>query len=374
MANKACIGKVLIIGGGYAGISCAIQLMESNFHVILIDSKISFLKKTQLHYSTHLPLSRLRVEYQKISKRFGFDFICSNVQITLQLLKEWQREKQIKIEGRNIEFDYLVISTGSRSSYCLKDGKEDCVDLEGLRKRSAGKFLQNLLRQDKPCPKISLIGGGVTSIQFLFEIHTWLQKRQKGFELHLFYKGDRLLPSYPQTFHDYCTNKLSEHGIHYHPNLWLKETKPDRKIIFENKQNKNIEIDSDLSFIFTGVKPYPTLFQTDAYGRIVISGDHQNEKILENVYAAGDCSSYPEGLNSLTAQAAVRKGQLVATNILRYSKKQELMKYLYPCLGSFVSLGPWDGIGWLLVSFNTLKGLSAFTVKEAVKASLGPIA
>ena len=141
MANKACIGKVLIIGGGYAGISCAIQLMESNFHVILIDSKISFLKKTQLHYSTHLPLSRLRVEYQKISKRFGFDFICSNVQITLQLLKEWQREKQIKIEGRNIEFDYLVISTGSRSSYCLKDGKEDCVDLEGLRKRSAGKFV-----------------------------------------------------------------------------------------------------------------------------------------------------------------------------------------------------------------------------------------
>ena len=87
------------------------------------------------------------------------------------------------------------------------------------------------------------------------------------------------------------------------------------------------------------------------------------------LFAAGDCARYAGGgLDAMTAQAAVRKGKLVAENIRRLSRHEPLAAYDYQALGYFLSLGPLDGIGWLGSPGNILSGAPAFTVKIAVEA------
>ena len=90
---------------------------------------------------------------------------------------------------------------------------------------------------------------------------------------------------------------------------------------------------------------------------------------LESVYAVGDCTKYAgQGLNSSSAQAAVRKGKLVAQNLNRKSTGKDLKQYTYKELGYFLSLGPGDGVGWMIHPDNVLSGPPAMVVKETIEA------
>lgn len=69
----------------------------------------------------------------------------------------------------------------------------------------------------------------------------------------------------------------------------------------------------------------------------------------------------------MTAQTAVRKGRLIAENILLSIRGRELARYGYQELGYFVSLGMFDGIGWIFTPMNVLSGLPAFFAKEMIE-------
>lgn len=91
--------------------------------------------------------------------------------------------------------------------------------------------------------------------------------------------------------------------------------------------------------------------------------------LLENVFTAGDCSRFDgNGLNSMSAQAAVRKGKAVAANIARALSGRKLERYNYREVGYFLSLGYWDGLGWIGLPGNVLSGLPALAIKEVIEA------
>jgi NADH dehydrogenase len=103
--------------------------------------------------------------------------------------------------------------------------------------------------------------------------------------------------------------------------------------------------------------------KTNAYGQVVGKGE-----VLENILSAGDCSRFDSsGLNSLTAQAAVRKGKLVARNILQLKNGDKPHRYSYQEKGYLVSLGALDAIGWVGLRCNLVKGFPASVIKDAME-------
>ncbi|MDE2389348.1 MAG: pyridine nucleotide-disulfide oxidoreductase, partial [Betaproteobacteria bacterium] len=82
------------------------------------------------------------------------------------------------------------------------------------------------------------------------------------------------------------------------------------------------------------------------------------------------CSYYQSlGSNTLTAQSAVRKGKLVARNVLRHAGFPGLLEpYLHHELGYVVSLGASDAVGWLVAEGNLITGMPALAIKEIVEA------
>ena len=73
------------------------------------------------------------------------------------------------------------------------------------------------------------------------------------------------------------------------------------------------------------------------------------------------------GSNQFSAQTAIRKARVVAENIINIENKNPLLDYDYQPLGYFISLGPGDGVGWLLNKNIVTSGLAAYAIKETIE-------
>ena len=138
----------------------------------------------------------------------------------------------------------------------------------------------------------------------------------------------------------------------------------DGRIFLEERGGRGrFDLPSAMSFMFLGKKP-ENIFLTNTFGQVLA-----NEFPLENIFAAGDCSSYNKfGSNVMSAQSAVRKGKLCARNILRHSGRIKVLEpYLHRDLGYVVNLGPSDAVGWLGVEGNVVTGMPALAIKEVVE-------
>ncbi len=120
---------------------------------------------------------------------------------------------------------------------------------------------------------------------------------------------------------------------------------------------------SQLTLLFPGVKPTPVPLMTNCFGQVSAEGE-----ILDRIFAAGDCARFEgRGANTMSAQVALRKGKVVAGNLLRQGVGKEMRPYAYVEHGYFVSLGPNDGIGWLGSKDNIITGHSAAATKTAIE-------
>ena len=375
--------KVIILGGGYSGLACALSLSANkDFSIRLVDQRPFFLETVKLHRSVHQPLSKFQIPYENIKASPALNLLCTKWIAQTEQMQHWQSNKKIKLGGQDLSFDYLVLATGSRDIALEQETDSDLrgkelISLAHIKNQGAQRYLEDCLntRAEKVKSgelRISVVGGGATAIQFLFEICAWLKikskERKQKIKLQLLHSQKKLLTNFPDAFHEYCHAKIKKEEISYYPQSCFLRQEAGQ-LIFQRADKEGSALPSDLSFLFCGAAPYPHKFCTDAYGRVIWEG-----KLLENIYSAGDCSDYSlasSGLNSRSGQAALRKGRLVASNIIRSAKQPKeakLLAYLYPEMGAFVSLGDWDGIGWLFVPFNILRGKAAFLAKEAIES------
>jgi NADH dehydrogenase len=152
--------------------------------------------------------------------------------------------------------------------------------------------------------------------------------------------------------------------IAFYPNTYYSEQGSDKIFLIEKITKRQFELPSSLSILFLG-KKQQKFYTANAFGQIVV-----DRKPLQNIFTAGDCSYYQSpGSNTLTAQSAVRKGKLVARNILRHSGFPGLLEpYMHHELGYVVSIGAADAVGWLVSERNVITGIPALTIKELVEA------
>jgi NADH dehydrogenase len=356
---------VVIIGGGYAGLATLIALRHSlpTVEIHLVDPREHHLKLTHLHQTLGRPLSDFLVPFARLAAKYQFTHHRAAVTFSKTDLVVWQQRKQVPLPTGPLAFDFLVIATGAhphrlpvggnvvdQDTFCAQDGTTLLSDR--LARTAAGE------RQ------VAVVGAGATGIQFLFELHHRLPNSGVPYHLTLISRRDRILPELPEGFHAYISRRLREAGIEH-----LSQAK------YVGPREGGIELrhtvtgatfirPSALTLLFPGVTPYPQPLRANRYGRVLVG-----RQVLSHIFTAGDCSVYhSSGLNSLTAQAAVRKGKQIATNIRRVINGRLPYIYSYDERGYFVSLGPFDGIGWLLFKANIVTGLPAFFIKETLEA------
>ena len=357
--------KVIIVGGGYAGLTAMIGLYHQHreIQITLIDPSDDHVKLTRLHESFRKPLDPFRLPFSLLEHRFGIRHLKSRVALEPEDLVRYQNDKTLQVEGKTLPFDVLLLAYGSGLRTVGLENSTRTLTLDDFSRTPGPTLLDQSLPQNQAA-WITVVGSGATGIQFLFEIDDYLRKTSSPWKLRLVDSGQRPLAGFSPGVGDYVRARLEERSIEYLPGHYFLQQN-DQDVVLEDRLSyERHQRPSDLTLYFSG-KTSKTGLKTNGYGQVKVEG-----KTLKSIFSAGDCAQFGSpGSNSLTAQSAVRKGKLVAQNIVKQGRFFDFMKpYLHRDLGYVISMGSEDAIGWLGRPKNIIAGAPALSIKEIVES------
>jgi NADH dehydrogenase len=359
-ARIASTGKrrVVIIGGGFAGLQLAKSLRKADVQIILID---------RTNYHTFQPLlyqvSTAGIDATSIVHPFRKIFEAQqNLYFRLAEVQSVDTGQQmVETSIGLIHYDFLVIATGAETNYHgnaqiqekalpMKD-VEDAVALRNTVLTNFEKALQ--IEEEEQLNSLMdyvIVGGGPTGVELagaLSELrkHVFPQDyRELDFikmDIHLIQSGPQLLKGMSEEAAQKALEYLEKFGV----KVWL-----NRRV--KSYDGYTVTLDSGETLIsrtviwaagvsgalFKGIRPESILkgnrLQVDAYNRV--AG-------YENVFALGDVAAmlseaYPEG-HPMMAQPAMQQGKLLGKNLVRLLAGKPMAPFKYNDKGAMATIG-----------------------------------
>ncbi len=284
--------KVVVLGGGIAGVECAIFLRKYGFEVELIsDRDYLFVYPISIWIPTgEKNFEDVCIPLESLSKAHGFNFVKDKVVLV-------NREGFVLEKGgERRDFDYLVIALGQRKlahkgieyTYSICGSPEETLDykkrLEELISKGEGKLAFGF--GGNPKAKEAVRGGPV--FELLFNVDYMLRKKgiRNRFELTFFApmpKPGERLGERALSMLDYFFKKLNIRAI---TGKKILEFTPDGVVLEDQK------IEADLVCFVPGGDGHEVIKKGDLpqneSGFILV--DHYNKvKECHKIYAIGDC-------------------------------------------------------------------------------------
>lgn len=222
--------RVVIVGAGFGGLSAAKALAKADVRVTLVDRRNHHLFQPLLYQVATAGLSpgQIATPIRTILRR------QQNAEVLLGAVSGVDRERRlVKLDGHEINYDYLVIGTGARHSYFGRDdwetfapGLKSLEDATELRKRILLAFEKAELETDEDERKRLLtfvvIGAGPTGVEMAGAIaelaHRALARDFRAIDpqsarVILVEAGPRALSTFPEDLSAYGEKALARLGV-----------------------------------------------------------------------------------------------------------------------------------------------------------------
>ncbi|MGG1517476.1 FAD-dependent oxidoreductase [Paenibacillus oryzisoli] len=317
--------KCVILGGGYGGLTIALNLLEkdmpSDVELVMID-RIPFQGLKTEYYalaSGTIAETHIRVAYPedpRLTLTFG--------EVTSVDLEA----KLIHFEGKDpLRYDWLIIGLGCVDAYHgIEGAREHSLSIQTLAQTRA---TYQRINDIAPYGQVSIIGGGLSGVEMASE----LRESRPDLNIRLIDRGPSLLSSFPSNLQQYVREWMGEHHIEQRTQVTLV------RLDGGDLYNQEELIRTDATIWTAGIQPSPIVEALnvikDRQGRIVLNDYHQIPTHNE-VYVVGDCASLPF---SPSAQAAQAQGKQI-TEVL-----QAIWKGETPRLGSIKLRGTLGSLG-----------------------------
>ncbi|MFA8342343.1 MAG: NAD(P)/FAD-dependent oxidoreductase [Rhodothermaceae bacterium] len=350
--------KVVIIGGGFGGLTAAKSLKKANVDITLIDKTNHHLFQPLLYQVATAALSPGDIS----APIRGILRNQTNVEVVMGEVSRINRDKKtinLKLNNDEIRYDYLVVATGARHSYFGNDewenyapGLKTLSDALNLRERILLSFERAERYYDtEPVEKyltFVVVGAGPTGVEMAGAIaeiskKTMLTDFRKidpaKTKILLVEGADRVLTPYSPELSEKAKQSLESMGVTI---LTGKRV--------TNITDKGVQIDED--FIETpniiwaaGNKASGLLKELDTgldnSGRVIVENDCslQND---ENVFVIGDAAHFSRENTPpvpAVAPAAVQQGKYVAKIIAKAIKKEKRKPFVYVDKGNMATIG-----------------------------------
>lgn len=356
---RSSFPRIVIIGGGFAGISLAKRLRNKKVQVVLLDKH---------NYHNFQPLM-----YQVATGGLEPDSIAYPIRKIVQEYKDFYfrlaEVRDIDAENNTIysdigelKFDYLVIATGSKTNYFgNKEIERNSMAMKtipqslNIRSLILENFEQALLTNDiderHSLMNFVLVGGGPTGVELagtLAEMKKAILPKDypdldvRKMEINLIQGSNRVLDSMSENASEKAEKFLLDLGV----SVW-------KNVRVTGYDGKTVTTNSDLSFdsatvIWTaGVQgALPHGLKADSFiknvNRIKVNQYNQVEG-YDNLFAIGDIAlmtseQYPQG-HPMMAQPAMQQGRLLAENLIKIINKKEPKPFEYKDKGSMATIG-----------------------------------
>ena len=351
--------RVVIIGGGFGGIYLAKSLRKTNFQIVVIDRQNYHAFQPLLYQVSTAGLEPDSIAYpiRKILKRLNdFHFRMATVQ---EIDPE---NKSVVTDIGNLEYDYLVIATGTRTNYFGNQSVEQFsmpmkTVPQALNIRSL--ILQNFERADrcmdledrKALLNFSIVGGGPTGVELAgafaeLKKHVfpkdYKQMNIDEMEIHLFEGSNRLLPPMSEVASAKSLEFLTKLGVNVHLETLVKDYDGDVLTMNDGQTMRT------RNFIWTaGVTgaSLPGIREESVHERLNRYRVNRFNQVKghPDIFAIGDVAfmetdAFPNG-HPQVAQPAIQQGRLLARNLKRLEAGKSLLPFKYKDKGSMATIG-----------------------------------
>ncbi|MDR1716114.1 MAG: NAD(P)/FAD-dependent oxidoreductase [Dysgonomonas sp.] len=349
--------RLVIIGGGFAGLELAKKIDKKQYQVILID-KNNYYQFQPLFYQVAtggLEPSSISYPHRKnFQKNKNFHFrMCEAQNVDPE-------NKVVQTNIGDITYDYLVISTGCDTNYFGNDSlRESTFALKSvsesllLRNRILLSFEEALSTDNdeelKEILSFTIVGGGATGVELagaLADMKKSILPKDypeidfTKMEIHLVDASPRLLFAMSEQASEKAADTLKNRGVIIHQDISVKSY--DRPFV-ELSDGTNIRTRNVLWV--AGVKPNSLkgLAET-AYNRGRLAVNEYNQvQGYDNIFAIGDTSlliseKSPKG-HPQVAQVALQMAKRLAKNLNSTTDSNNWEKFTYIDKGSLATIG-----------------------------------
>jgi NADH dehydrogenase len=365
--------RVLILGGGFAGIETAQALEKrlkrrTDVEVWLVSAE-NFMLFTPL--LPEVCSGVLEPRHVVIPLRAMLHH-PSSWPITAEVRKIDLAQRMVTVLGgdgdlHRLRWDSLVLALGAETATFGIPGLEEhaagmktLADAFGLRNRII-EMLERAEIEDDPAERQAQLtfvvgGGGFSGVETAGEIEDFIHRVRKRYypkigddevRCLLVELKDRLLPEMPADMGEYARRKLAARGYRIVLGTPIKEVREDHVVVGEG------ETIATRTVIWTGgTRPDPLVRESgvdvDKAGRAVTQVTMQTSE--PGIFAIGDCAWIPRPQEdgkayAPTAQNAVREAKQLADNIMARIDGGELRSFRYETIGTLASIGAYTGVG-----------------------------
>ena len=351
--------RVVIIGGGFGGITLGRALRKSPVQIVMFDRNNYHTFQPLLYQvatgglepdSIAFPLRKL------FEKQDNFFFRMADVQRV-----DTERNTVHTALGP-LHYDYLVMATGSKTNYFGMEGVErysiglksatEALDLRSL-------ILQNFEKANNEKDETTrarllnfvIVGGGPTGVETagsLAEIRRHIlptdypEMDSQSMQINLVEAGPRLLAGMSEASSANSQQALEKLGVNIHLDTQVKDY--DGTTISTNLEDKTFDAETVVwSAGVTGSLIDGLSESSMERGRLKVDAYCRVEG-YENIYAVGDIAlmrteeAWPKG-HPQVAQVAIQMGELFAENLQALIDGKEVKHFTYWDKGSMATIG-----------------------------------
>jgi len=373
--------KIVVIGGGFAGINLAKHLgNKKGLQVTLVDkNNYNFFPPLLYQLATGM------LDVSSISIPFRTLFTGKkNLHFRLGTLEKVVPEQhKVILSTGEMTYDFLVIATGTKSNYFGMANIEknalpmktvnDAIKLRNYLLMEGEKYSFSTDEDEKrKMRNIVISGAGPSGVEIAGMIaemrnrkleNIYPELQEEALNIYLVDGAPTVLPPMSEKSQKYSKESLEKMGIHVKLNKMVADYKDD-KVIF--KDGETIETKT---LIWTaGVTPIkfegiPETYygpgdrlSVDAYNKVIGS---------DTIFAIGDCciqktdEDWPEGHPQL-GSVAQQQGKALAKNFLRMVEEKELAPFSYLDKGTMAIIGDKKAVADMTFPKTTLTGFFAW--------------
>jgi NADH dehydrogenase len=348
--------KVLIIGGGFAGVQTAKGLLEDpSIEVVLITKSPVFEYYPALYKLVTGALSiEVCVPYAKI-------FEGARIRIVEDTYLSYDKDtkKVTLLSGATESYDILVLSIGSEVNFFNIPGIQQYAFpfKSAAHALALRQHLCNLLQESKDIAPaelvkrfhVSVVGGGPSGVELAGDLTTYLRRKTKEYGIDpsfvtvdLIESSPRLLRLFPEHVSRIAEARLRKLKVNIYTNRSLQEQDLTTITASGMRLDSGTVIWTAGTQLHSFLRPLPL-----SERKLVTVTKYLTLPDDENVFVIGDGSS-AEG-NGL-AQGAIAHGAYVAKKIIGEDKGRTMQPYKGRVLGYVVPIGE----GWAVFSYKKI--------------------
>ncbi|NND86266.1 MAG: NAD(P)/FAD-dependent oxidoreductase [Nitrosopumilus sp.] len=378
--------KIVILGGGFAGVECARQLEasfgnEPEIDLVMVseDNFLLFTPMLPQVASGMIETRHIVLPIRTVCKKTKFyEGRVKNIDPYGKLVTLWGTGDKRSI---SIHYDYLVVALGSETNFFgMADVEKHAYTMKTLNdavmlRNRIIDMLEQAENETDPILRDSflnfvVVGGGFAGIETAGELMDLLLDARKHYPTIL--KEDlrvivlealpMILPGFNKKLADFAKEKLVERGIEIRLKTAVTSfdgnevtTKSLDESLKDATDDSKIDAIRTKTLIWTaGVTPVNTIkrsmFKTDK-GKIIIN-DYLEVPEFSGVFAIGDCALFldPETQRPFapTAQIAEAQAKTAAKNLKALITNSEKEKFVYHSKGQMAIIGKRSGIATFL--------------------------